>query len=205
MHHITAYGGHKSRAPFNQAILQSPAFVPVATSAAQEATFQAILQYATRAINSSVTSVSELRKLSSKQIHVVNTAAQALAPFGLFAVGPAIDGTFVPKLPGELLLAGRFHKSIKIMVGHNAKEGDLFTNPFINNETTFEARVKLMFPGAKESVIKEVTKTLYPPLFNGSNGYSTQFERSALVNSEAFFSCNTRYLNLAYGNNTHGK
>jgi hypothetical protein len=45
----------------------------------------------------------------------------------LYTYGPAVDGDFVPALPGELLLHEQFSKDVKVMVGHDANEVS-FTN-----------------------------------------------------------------------------
>jgi hypothetical protein len=37
-------------------------------------------------------------------------------------LGPVVDGTFVPALPGKLLLQGAFDHGVKVMVGHNFDE-----------------------------------------------------------------------------------
>jgi carboxylesterase type B len=85
-------------------------------------------------------------------------------------VDPAVDGDFVPALPGKLLLQGGFDKSLNIMAGHN---------------------------------IQYITQRLYPPVFDGSFGYTTETERGALWVTEAFFTCSTNYLARAYGEKTH--
>lgn len=37
-------------------------------------------------------------------------------------LGPVVDGSFVPDLPGRLLSRGDFAQDVKVMVGHNANE-----------------------------------------------------------------------------------
>ena len=54
--------------------------------------------------------------------------------YGFFTYGPVVDGSFAPKLPGQLLLDGSFDKHLKVMVGHNADEGLFFTNPAVTND-----------------------------------------------------------------------
>lgn len=51
-------------------------------------------------------------------------------------LGPVVDGSFVPELPGLLLLHNRFDGDINIMIGHNGDEGLGF--PFISNSSAFE-------------------------------------------------------------------
>src|ERR1700727_1717976 len=46
MHQITAFGGLQGPAPFQQAILQSPGFLPVVGNLVQESIFLQVLQFA---------------------------------------------------------------------------------------------------------------------------------------------------------------
>jgi hypothetical protein len=55
--------------------------------------------------------------------------------------GPAVDGLFVPETLGLLLLHGRFHRSVDVMVGNNAEEGLAY--PFLDNNTAFEGVLQL--------------------------------------------------------------
>ena len=48
-----------------------------------------------------------------------------------------------------------------------------------------------------------IVNVLYPPVFDGSYPYTTQYQRAALIISESIFTCNTYYLSKAYGNNTY--
>lgn len=89
------------------------------------------------------------------------------------------------------------------MVGHNANEGALFASPFIANETAFQTYLTLAFPGATNATRTYISQTLYPPVFDGSQNYTSYFTRSAKLTAEFAFICNNRYLDLAYGNNTY--
>jgi len=40
------------------------------------------------------------------------------APFGQFVFGPALDGIFVPDVPGVRFSAGNFSKGINLLLGH---------------------------------------------------------------------------------------
>ncbi len=109
---------------------------------------------------------------------------------------------FAPALPGELLAEGGFDKSVKVMVGHNAEEGLAFTAPYITNNTAYEDFVRGLLPSISPSVLSYISNVLYPPVFNGSLPYSNHFTRAAFTLSEGSFTCNTNFLNRAYGNNT---
>lgn len=116
MHQITAFGGEQQPVPFQQAILQSPGFQPlVSDDQLNQATsdFLALLN---------VTTIDEARQLPFEDLATANTIQVGEANYGSFVYGPAVDGSFVPALPGQLLLEGRFAKDVKVMVGHNADE-----------------------------------------------------------------------------------
>lgn len=116
MHQITAYGGRRGPVPFQQAIPQSPGFQPLVSNDQQEQIFNDYLALL------NVTTIEEARQLPFKDLVTANTVQVGGANYGSFVFGPAVDGNFVPALPGELLLHGAYDKNIKVMVGHNADE-----------------------------------------------------------------------------------
>lgn len=203
IHQITAFGGLKGNVPFRRAILQSPGFVPLNSNQQIEAIFQTTLSFASFITGKSITTTQDLRNLSLMELYYTNFAIVGTSPYGGFTFGPTVDGSFVPKLPGELLLHGQFDDSLTIMVGHNVNEGLFFSSPFINNDTTFDDYVRQTIPAATTATVNFITETLYPPIFDGSFGYSTELSRASLLISEFSFVCNTRYLDLAYWNKTY--
>ena len=198
MHQITAYGGLKGPAPFDQAVLQSPGFQLIPGNAVQEDiynTFLALLK---------VGSLEELRQAPSDALIKANLLQVANSSYGLFTYGPVVDGTFAPALPGKLLLQGSFDHSLQVMVGHNADEGLLFTNPAIMTTLAFGAYITSTFPDISPKAAAYVENVLYPPVFDGSHGYIDETSRVATAIAESVFTCNTYYLDRAYGNNTYG-
>ncbi|KAH6716393.1 Alpha/Beta hydrolase protein [Leptodontidium sp. MPI-SDFR-AT-0119] len=198
LHQITAFGGFGGKSPFQQGILQSPGFFPIPNNQQQEDTYQRTLQYATLIAARSILTVDALRNLTDEQLYQVNAAVVGTSPYTLFTYGPAVDGVFVPKLPGELLAAGLFDKSINVMAGHNSNEGLLFASPFVQDNDAFRSFVKTMVPTISANQLDYITTILYPPIFNGSYSYTSQIDRTALFISEFFFTCNTRFVGLAY-------
>ena len=88
------------------------------------------------------------------------------------------------------------------MAGHNADEGLDFTSPFVFTDATFLQNVILVsFPDANTETIDYITQTLYPPVYDGSFGYTNPIARADYIVSEALFSCNAHYLAQAYGSN----
>lgn len=202
-HQITAYGGLKGKVPFQQAIIQSPGFFPLPGNNQQETTYLQTLQFASLISGRQITTLDQLRTLNATQLYQTNYAMTALSPYGTFTYGPSVDGKFVPKLPGELLLYGQFDKSVKVMTGHNLNEGQVFTSPFIQSDTAFRAWIAGTLPGATNATVNYITQVLYPPVFNGSYGYTTQVARTALLLSEFVFTCNTRYIATALKNKVY--
>ena len=116
MHQITAFGGIHSPVPFQQAILQSPGFIPVVSNQQQEQIFRDFMSLL------HVETVEEARKLPYSKLLQANAQQIGASPYGQFTYGPTVDAKFAPALPGELLLHGGYAKDLKIMVGHNADE-----------------------------------------------------------------------------------
>jgi carboxylesterase type B len=200
-HHITAHGGN-GKALFQQAILQSPGFKPDADFAEQESTFQNTLSYASLVASKSVSTAQQLRELSFSELYQINYLIVGSSPYGEFTFGPVVDGLLVPDLPGKLLLEGKFDHNVKVMVAYNSAEGILFSSPFFQNTTDFDDYVHFLFPSASTSVLNYVTEVLYPNTSGNTTGYETQLTRTALLNSEFRFTCNTRFLDLAFNNQT---
>ncbi|KAH9880074.1 hypothetical protein J1614_002100 [Plenodomus biglobosus] len=198
MHQITAYGGQKGNAPFQQAVPQSPGWAPVQSVVEQEDTFQRYLEL------TNTTSLAELRALSSEEI--IRANAQQVAydtPWGKYVYGPVVDGLFAPQLPGQLLAQGRFDKNVRILVGHNAAEGTYFTPPSVQSDATLLNQLRQVYPYAPQKSLEYITETLYPAVFDGSYPYTNQYERASLIGSEGVFTCNTQYLSAAYNNQTY--
>ena len=140
MHQITALGGLKGPAPFSKAIPQSPALRALPGSLQQEQTYNGFLSLL------NVSTIDEVRKLPSAALIKANALQVQQSPWGGFTFGPALDGLFVPALPSRLLSQGSFDKCIKIMVGHIADEGLLYTRPTITNSSAFSDLIHAGFP-----------------------------------------------------------
>ena len=98
---------------------------------------------------------------------------------------------------------GAFAKNIKVMVGHNADEGPLFTPPFVTDDTALLAYIQQAYPSIDMSVARYIIKTLYPAVYDGTYPYTSGLARTVFIVSESIFTCNTNYLDRAYGNNTY--
>jgi carboxylesterase type B len=195
MHQITAYGGQKP-VPFAQAIPQSPAWLPTPSNFVQENNTQNFLALL------GVNSIEAARKLSSEAVIAANAEQVGASNYGAYTYGPVVDGSFVPALPPLLLNQGAFAKNLKVMVGHNADEGPLFTPPYVTNDTALLAYIKQAYPTIEPSVAEYIIKTLYPAVYDGTYPYTSGLSRTVFMVSESIFTCTTNYLDRAYGNKT---
>lgn len=90
-----------------------------------------------------------------------------------------------------------------MLIGHNGAEGLGATQPNLTTNAAFTNLLEQNFAGISSSIISEIENTLYLQIYDGSQGYTTAFERAAIIVSDFGFDCNTRYLNKAFGNNTY--
>lgn len=79
-------------------------------------------------------------------------------------------------------------------MSHTSDEGLLFTPPFVQTQDDYEAAIANLYPTANESTINTITTELYPPIFNGTYGYKTSIQRTALAISNFLVTCNVKYL-----------
>jgi carboxylesterase type B len=150
-----------------------------------------------------VTSIDAARKLSSEAVITANAKQVGAADYGVFTFGPVVDGSFIPALPALLLGQGVFAKNVKVMVGHNADEGPLFTPPFTTDDTALFAFFRQLYPNIDMSVTRYIVKTLYPVVYDGTYPYTSSLSRTVFIISESIFSCNTNYLDRAFGNSAY--
>ena len=184
MHQITAFGGNKGPAPFQQAVMQSPGFQNLPSYYQQELTFNTFLNL------TNVSTIEQARQLPYSTLQMANIAQIANSTYGEFTYGPAVDGLIAPAIPGKLLLQGSYDKNLNIMVGHNADEGLDFTNPFITNDTSFNEYLIAAFPTIQPAVLSYIENTLYPPNMTGTlgtTGYKDEYGRVDLTISESSF------------------
>ena len=183
MHQLTAFGGLNGPVPFQQAIIQSAGAINVPDSFDQQQTFANFLSLL------KVNTIAEARQLPSNSLMTANRLQVDQSPYGLFAYGPVLDGRFAPASLAKLLHQGWFDKNVKLMVAHNANEGLYFANPFIvgQNESAFIENLQRGFPAISPTDTKYIANVLYPPVYDGSYGYTDQITREALIISDIGF------------------
>lgn len=190
---LQAYGG-KASVPFQRGIPQSPAWIMTSQSPHYlETTFQNFLKTA------NVTSLSELRALSSEQILKANSQAISAAPLGQYIFGPSVDGDIVTADPKQLLIHGQFNRNVSLMVGHAANEGFGFVP---TNLTDYNAFLSDYFPNTAADVLAHIEDTLYPPVYNTSF-YNNTSARASRTVADSIINCNAGALAAAYANNSY--
>lgn len=78
IHQITAYGGMKGKVPFQQAIVQSGAWLPVPDNRGKETIFNSFLRTA------GVSTLQDARNLSTEALQLTNAKMVGEAPYGDF-------------------------------------------------------------------------------------------------------------------------
>lgn len=196
MHHVTAYGG-RAPALFSQAIPQSPAYFPYRSLQDQEKAFREFLD------QSNATSLAEARKLRSDVLVRANAATIGVAqPYTAPIYGPTPDGSLVKEDPKALLRRGEFDHSVKLLISHNSDEG-LVLVPAVHTDEEYETLMRHILTRSNSSTIDYITKTLYPPVFDGSMGYLNNYQRAARMASDIIIDCNVAALESAYKENSH--
>lgn len=172
LHQLTAFGGRRGPVPFQQIITQSAGFIPASSKQAKEDVLQAFLAPA------NASSLAELRDLPSDHLIAANNIITRQLYQGAFH--PAVDGVFIPEENSRMLLSGKFDY-VRGLIGTNADEGVLFGDPRINTSSDYAAYLRTVVPGITDASAAFMQEELYPPIFDGSQGYTNDFERACVT------------------------
>lgn len=184
LHHLIAAGAKSEPAKklFQQAISQSPADVPVATSDPDELydEFLSILK---------ADNLNAARSMSSAAVIAANAAQIAAFPHTNYVHAPIIDcdTSFGPVI--ESLQEGKFDRSVKVMAGHNIFEGGFFFDPSVKTDGDFDEWLRRSLPGLNGEQRGELADKIYPPVYDGSLGYSDMNTRQMRVWGESTIDC----------------
>lgn len=134
LHHLTwtnSTTNETSVAPFNRAIIQSPAYFPIPGHSLghffQDKSFYDLSRLTEKCANVTSISVLEcLRQVPSEDIATANHDLIKISPEGTFTFGPTVDHDGVSDLPVNLLQKGRFDKNVSIMTSTVGAEGVTF-------------------------------------------------------------------------------
>lgn len=199
MSHITALGG--SKAPFVRAIIQSPYLAPIIDS---PATWARVLATASKVAGRRIRNSGELGRLDAEMLKTINSEVVAESPTEGFTFGPSVDGgNYLPAPPDVLLRQRRFDPEPVLMLGHTSHEWLSLSLPEGNSTAAMEKKLNGLLPGLAARTRNLIFDELYPP--PGRNTlyeYRNQEERSLLLRSELFISCNTRHISTSFVNKT---
>jgi carboxylesterase type B len=185
---ITAYW--EGPVPFDQAILQSPGFVPAPGN------LQAEQNYADLLTRANVITLQELRDLPS-EILINARLAQ------VFTYGPLVDGLLAPALPNRLFAQDSFAKGVKVIVSHCSNEGLLFVDPSRLTSPGYASSIRSLFPDISSAALNYISETLYPTVFDGRYGYTDGTGRQAMMIADLGLVCNTRFVSLGFGDRSY--
>ncbi|CAJ0554867.1 Ff.00g133800.m01.CDS01 [Fusarium sp. VM40] len=184
LHHLIAAGAKSKPAKklFQQAISQSPADVPVATSDPDELYdgFLSILK---------ADNLDDARSMSSATIIAANAAQIAAFPHTNYVHAPITDcdTSFGPVV--KSLQEGKLDKSVKVMAAHNIFEGGFFFDPSVKTDGDFHEWLRRSLPGLDGEQRGELADKIYPPLYDGSLGYVDMDTRQMRVWGESTIDC----------------
>lgn len=201
--HITAQGG-KAPNLFNKGIVQSPGFQRDDGKTAWESTLATAQNITGLAIETG----SQLAALDEQTLLLINAQVVFAAELGTYTFGPLLDGDYLPDWPDTLLEEGRFDKTPTLMIGHQANE----TIGWASDPSTFQGEgimgllIAILVGDIGEKALQRVFTKLYPPASEatGKKGlYYTEYGRALLLSAELAFTCLTRQLANAFGNETY--
>lgn len=195
-HHLTA-SKEDGNVPFHRAILQSPGW----EHANSTDLWQKVLGTASVFSGHKVHNGKDLMSLDYDILDAVNAYLVYNSPNGSFTFSPTPDGGYVPDFAERLLLDGHFDSKPRLMIGHNSNEAGSFVSPDIESEEELREHLAPLFGSFRFESVDYLLDDLYPPP-SDDTPYATQSERAKIIVKESSFSCNTRFLAVAYANET---
>ncbi|KAL2844384.1 alpha/beta-hydrolase [Aspergillus pseudodeflectus] len=197
LHQIIAYGGSNGPVPFQQAILQSPAFTPdqILNPAEQERIFNQFLRFA------NVSTLEEARNLPSSALMEANRQQVYNSPLGSFTYGPVVDGIFVPESPSRLLRQKRLDTNVTPMLAYNGNDGIIFSDFSLRNNSDYQSYINGLLR-LQPNDTAYVSSQMYPPIFDGTYRYTDEIGRAGATFQEAIIQCNDISLAAALSNAT---
>ncbi|KAJ3492800.1 hypothetical protein NLG97_g5135 [Lecanicillium saksenae] len=177
------------KAPFSQVISQSPAMNP--TIAAPAGAFEEFLS------RLNVSSLAEARELDSAAVIRANSEQVGAAPPTSYVFGAVKDAKSMPAHLDVLFHRGEFDKSVKVLSSVNTLEGGFFFDPTAKTDDAVRKVITNGIPNFNATLLDELANQIYPPIFDGSQGYTDNQSRQISINGDAYFYCNFLALNEA--------
>ncbi|KAL7758660.1 hypothetical protein ACKLNR_011087 [Fusarium oxysporum f. sp. zingiberi] len=193
-HHLTAFGGKDKTTLFQRAIPQSTGWVHIANEKLENDVIDKFLALA------KVPDLKAARKLSTEEVQEANRLLISNSAWGTSTTGPFVDGLYVPENPDKLFAEGRHIQKVDVLIGFNEDEGLIFTSPESNDNAGYRKFLESTYPNASPETLDHIESKLYPPVFDGSYGYTNQTGRASITKAESEFTCKYGFLQAAYGN-----
>jgi hypothetical protein len=109
-----------------------------------------------------------------------------------------------------MLVQGSYFKNIEVLVGHNTNEGSSLVNPAFQDSTSaeteelFEELIRAQFPSISSDMVEYILQTLYPPICDGSQGYTDTVGRISEYIGDAILKSTANAISRPYGNSSYG-
>lgn len=183
------------KAPFSQVISQSPAMNP--TIAAPAGAFDEFLS------RLNVSTLAEARKLDSAAVIRANSEQIGAAPTTSYVFGAVKDAKSIPEHLDVLFHRGEFDKSVKVFSSVNTLEAGFFFEPTAKTDEAVRNVINGGIPNITASKLDELSNEIYPPIFDGSQGYTDNGSRQMSIYGDSFFYCNFLAVNEASNGAAH--
>ncbi|KAF2668736.1 alpha/beta-hydrolase [Microthyrium microscopicum] len=196
-HHMIFEGGKRDPL-FNKAIVQSPAISPQWDSRGQ---FTEDYKTIEQDVGCAGQGLACLRNVPTDNITLAGNAVQASAPGGVFRLGPAPDGKLIRQLAQLEYASGNYWKGIKSVISsHVANEAEIFFDQTVTTDAGFDDWLRRAYPKVaidQNGWAKKIAQ-VYPPVNASGSPYKTESDRMRIFLQDTTFTCNTRFLSVAY-------
>ncbi|KAJ4049956.1 hypothetical protein NW763_009275 [Fusarium oxysporum] len=187
-HHLTAFGGKDKTTLFQRAIPQSIGWVHIADEKLENDVIDKFLALA------KVPDLKTARKLSTEEVQEANRLLISNSAWGTSTTGPFVDGLYVPENPDKLFAEGRHIQKVDVLIVFNEDEGLIFTSPESNDNAGYRKFLESTYSNASPETLDHIETKLYPPVFDGSYGYTNQTGRASITKAESEFTCKYGFL-----------
>ena len=85
-----------------------------------------------------------------------------------------------------------------MIASHTLNDGLLFTDPFVATSSDYTTYLQSFFPNINEATLEYINNKLYPAVYDGSQGYTSQYGRTNATIGETAILCNAKFLQNAY-------
>ena len=206
--HIAAMASRGETPPFAKAIIQSPAMMPLPGLDLSEMKELESYKEFLKELGVEGKGIDGAREANTQDVIRANQEIIRRAKGINYVFTPVVDGETVVSTMGDAFKAGGVagkKSRVKIMLGHGAREGAVFFDPRVKTEEDFAQWLKWSIgsTGLSEGQVKELMTEIYPPVFDGSYGYTGQGSRQMALWGEGVLDCNYLWAAEAMGGDVY--